>query len=116
LLLQLSALRLLLRREGQSRLLTAENVGTHVNTRTVLVTGGAGFIGANAAKRYLDEGWSVVVVDNLSRPGSKKNLEWLRTQGRFQFEEADVRDARRISDLVASQKNLAAVLHLAAQV
>ena len=46
----------------------------------ILVTGGAGFIGANAVARYMQRGYDVVVVDNLSRPKSEKNLEWLNEQ------------------------------------
>ena len=40
-----------------------------------IITGGAGFIGANAAMRYMQKGHRVVVVDNLSREGSRKNLD-----------------------------------------
>lgn len=62
-----------------------------------LITGGAGFIGCNLAGRLVQEGIDVVVLDNLSRPGARDNLEWLRTQGPVTFVEADVRDfdARR---------------------
>ncbi|MCB1195647.1 GDP-mannose 4,6-dehydratase, partial [bacterium] len=41
------------------------------------ITGGAGFIGCNAARRILERGDSVVVFDNLSRKGTPSNLEWL---------------------------------------
>jgi len=40
----------------------------------VLITGGAGFIGINAASRYLTRGDQVMIVDNLSRPGTEANL------------------------------------------
>jgi UDP-glucose 4-epimerase len=39
----------------------------------VLVTGGAGFIGSHVAEAYLEEGWEVVVLDDLSR-GHEKNV------------------------------------------
>ncbi len=39
----------------------------------VLVTGGAGFIGSHVAEAYLQEGWEVVVLDDLSR-GHEKNV------------------------------------------
>ncbi|HEX3273574.1 MAG TPA: NAD-dependent epimerase/dehydratase family protein [Gemmatimonadales bacterium] len=39
----------------------------------VLVTGGAGFIGSHVAEAYLEEGWEVVVVDDLSR-GHEQNV------------------------------------------
>lgn len=52
----------------------------------VLITGGAGFIGCNTAKRFLDIGHEVIVLDNLSRLGSELNLKWLKTQkGYFEF-------------------------------
>ena len=44
------------------------------NMQNVLVTGGAGFIGSNTANNLFQSGDSVVIVDNLSRAGSEKNL------------------------------------------
>ena len=38
-----------------------------LNGRSVLVTGGAGFIGSHAAMQLLEEGWTVTILDNLSR-------------------------------------------------
>jgi CDP-paratose 2-epimerase len=81
----------------------------------ILITGGAGFIGCNAVKRYLDAGSEVTVVDNLSRRGAAQNLAWLREQGRFTFHEVDIRDEAGI-DAVFRQHSLDCVLHLAAQV
>ena len=61
----------------------------------VVITGGAGFIGANLAARLLTAtNARVTVLDNLSRPGSEANLAWLQSQahaGRFRFLRADVR-------------------------
>ena len=42
-----------------------------------LITGGAGFIGANYAARCLARGDKVVIFDNLSRRGAELNIEWL---------------------------------------
>lgn len=82
----------------------------------ILVTGGAGFIGCNAAKRYLDAGHQVVVLDNLSRRGSDKNLEWLRTQGSFEFERCDIRNAASLNETLKRHGDSDVILHLAAQV
>jgi len=45
--------------------------------RRILITGGAGFLGVNAAVRMIEEGWHVTLLDNLSRPGTERNLRWL---------------------------------------
>lgn len=82
----------------------------------IIITGGAGFIGSNAASRYLQRGDHVVVVDNLSREGIQKNLEWLRPQGRLDFEKLDIRQAGELARLFREHRDADRVLHLAAQV
>jgi CDP-paratose 2-epimerase len=64
-----------------------------MGARTVLITGGAGFIGANIAlalaARHPD--WEVVALDNLHRRGSELNLPRLR-EGMVRFVHGDVRE------------------------
>jgi CDP-paratose 2-epimerase len=85
------------------------------DTRPVLVTGGAGFIGCNLVDRLCRDGHRVVVYDSLARPGVDANAEWLRGihAQRFEMVVGDVRDQTRLAPLVAGAK---AVFHLAAQV
>jgi CDP-paratose 2-epimerase len=82
----------------------------------ILVTGGAGFIGANYVDRLVRRGDEVRILDNLSRPGSRHNLDWFATSlgaDAYELVEADVRDA----DAVArATRDVDAVVHLAAQV
>lgn len=86
-----------------------------MGTKSVLITGGAGFVGCNAARYFSSRNWSVTVLDNLSRTGTEQNLEWLRDGTSFDFERADVCDRAAI-DRVVSEKRYDAVIHLAAQV
>jgi len=81
-----------------------------------LITGGAGFIGSNYAARCLARGESIRIFDNLSRPGSRRNLEWLENEyGKKSFDlvTGDVRNAEAIQKAAASATR---ILHLAAQV
>ncbi len=55
----------------------------------VLVTGGAGFIGSHLCARLLDEGYTVLCVDNLLT-GSRRNIEALLGKPRFTFLQYDV--------------------------
>jgi CDP-paratose 2-epimerase len=82
----------------------------------VIITGGAGFVGCNAAARYMAKGHDVVVIDDLSRRGAEKNLEWLKSRGKFTFVKQDIREAKGTERALADHKDAGLVLHLAGQV
>lgn len=80
-----------------------------------LVTGGAGFIGSNLADRLACEGCRVTLLDNLARPGVRRNLDWLvaRHGEQITFVRGDVGDGPTVVGAVADAY---VVFHLAAQV
>lgn len=82
-----------------------------------LITGGCGFLGANVADRCLARGDEVVILDNLSRVGSRQNLEWLRSRHgqAWRMVQGDVRDAESVARLIAELKP-DVIAHLAGQV
>jgi UDP-glucuronate decarboxylase len=57
--------------------------------KRILVTGGAGFLGSHLIDRLLDAGHEVLCVDNLFT-GTKRNIEHLHAQPRFEFMRHDV--------------------------
>jgi len=80
---------------------------------SILITGGAGFIGVNAAARFARAGHAVTVLDSLQRPGSATNLAWLSDGHPVEFVRADVRDAAALARAAGGQD---VVVHLAGQV
>lgn len=74
-----------------------------------LVTGGAGFIGSNVARLLAEDGYDVVVLDNLTT-GYRENLERLK---HVRLVEADVRDAGAMDQVVNGAE---VIFHLAASV
>ncbi|HEY1529081.1 MAG TPA: GDP-mannose 4,6-dehydratase [Candidatus Angelobacter sp.] len=87
-------------------------------TRSVLILGGAGFIGSNLAHSLLSgTDAKVHIFDNLSRAGVHHNLEWVRktaaNAGRLQVTVGDVRDAKQVEKAVAHANE---IYHFAAQV
>src|ERR1700675_1988834 len=79
----------------------ARGCGTGAAERRVLITGGAGFLGVNAAVRLIGDGWHVTLLDNLSRPGTERNLKWLITKhpARTTFVKEDVRNESALRPL-----------------
>ena len=78
----------------------------------ILVTGGAGFIGSHLAKRLLEEGNDVVVIDNLSN-GCRDNLSSMEANPRFVFYEFDVNNTIKLKN-VFDNHPFDMVFHLAA--
>jgi len=83
--------------------------------KTILITGGAGFIGVNASERFAKQGWNVVLLDNLSRKGTDLNLAWLQERHQVDFMNVDIRDDVSVAEVFKKIKP-DVVLHLAAQV
>ncbi len=81
----------------------------------MLVTGGAGFVGCNLVDRLMRQGHAVLVLDNLSRPGVERNLQWLRTRhsDSLSFKMADVRAYGEVRE---AMEGVEGVFHLAGQV
>ncbi len=80
-----------------------------------LVTGGCGFVGSNLASEVLRRGEELVILDNLSRLGSEKNLGWLQTLGKFLHYRFDIRDLNDVETVIKREKP-DVVFHLAGQV
>jgi CDP-paratose 2-epimerase len=81
----------------------------------LLITGGCGFLGSNLASDALARGDELVVFDNLYRNGSRENLTWLQTQGKFNFEHGDIRNQNDITRVTQAFKP-DTIFHLTGQV
>ena len=80
---------------------------------TVLVTGGAGYIGSHTCVELLEKGFPVVVIDNLSN-ASPKALERVKeiTGKELTFYEGDVRDEALLQEIF-SRHDIGCVIHFA---
>ena len=58
--------------------------------KTILIAGGAGFIGSHLVKKYLKEGHCIIVVDNLQTTWKPKNIAQFFDHPNFEFIRQDI--------------------------
>jgi len=80
------------------------------NTKTILITGGAGFIGSNLCEYFLNKGYRVRVLDNFST-GHRHNIDQFLKGDNFELIEGDIRN---LEDCVRASEGVNYILHQAA--
>ncbi|MFC3071432.1 dTDP-glucose 4,6-dehydratase [Phenylobacterium soli] len=80
----------------------------------ILITGGAGFIGSAVVRKAIADGHEVVNLDKLTYSANLENVAGVAASRAYAFEEADVADPRRVTDIFARHQP-DAVMHLAAE-
>ena len=88
----------------------------------VCITGAAGFIGSHLTYKLLDEGHSVIGIDNINdyydvalKEARLARLQNHASAGNFTFHRADIADRAAVQDIFARNQNITHVVHLAAQ-
>jgi len=81
-----------------------------LSNKTILVTGGAGFIGSNLCEVLIEKGNKVVCLDNFAT-GKRENLEQLLKDTNFTLIEGDI---RKLEDCLKASQGVDYVLHQAA--
>jgi dTDP-glucose 4,6-dehydratase len=82
--------------------------------RTLLVTGGAGFIGSAFVAQAVEQGDTVIVLDALTYAGHRENLEWIAGSGSVQLVVGSIGDGKLVSRLLAEHA-VDAVVNFAAE-
>jgi dTDP-glucose 4,6-dehydratase len=84
--------------------------------RTLLITGGAGFIGSNFVRLVLQQrtNWRIVNFDALTYAGNLANLSDIEDDARYSFIHADIRDRKAVEKAIAAH-SCETVVHFAAE-
>jgi dTDP-glucose 4,6-dehydratase len=84
--------------------------------KTILITGGAGFIGSHVVRRFVTQypQYTIINVDALTYAGNLENLKDIENSKNYIFEKADIKDGEHISALF-DKYNVTDVVHLAAE-
>ncbi len=80
--------------------------------KTILITGGAGFIGSSLVAEAVKRGYRIIVLDKLTYAGHRDNLSWI--EGDHQLVIGDVADATRVAGLFKKYP-IGGVIHAAAE-
>ena len=84
--------------------------------RTILITGGAGFIGSNVVRLFVNKypNYRIINLDKLTYAGNLENLKDVENRDNYSFVKADIADFDTIYPLFVNEK-IDGVIHLAAE-
>jgi dTDP-glucose 4,6-dehydratase len=84
--------------------------------KTILITGGAGFIGSHVVRRFVNTypEYKIVNLDKLTYAGNLANLRDIESASNYEFVKADIIDANAMNDIF-QQYQFDGVIHLAAE-
>ncbi|MDP4290405.1 MAG: dTDP-glucose 4,6-dehydratase [Bacteroidota bacterium] len=84
--------------------------------KTILITGGAGFIGSHLVRLFVNKypGYKIINLDKLTYAGNLANLKDIEKAPNYTFVKADITDAVALNQLFAAHK-IDGVIHLAAE-
>ena len=84
--------------------------------KTILITGGAGFIGSHVVRSFVNKypDYKIINLDKLTYAGNLENLKDIETKPNYEFVKGDIVDDDFIQDLF-SKRNFDGVIHLAAE-
>ncbi|MES3017081.1 MAG: dTDP-glucose 4,6-dehydratase [Bacteroidota bacterium] len=84
--------------------------------KTILITGGAGFIGSHVVRRFVNSypEYDIINLDKLTYAGNLLNLKDVEDRPNYRFIKGDIVDANFINKLFAEEK-IESVIHLAAE-
>ncbi|GAB1308221.1 dTDP-glucose 4,6-dehydratase [Urechidicola sp. KH5] len=87
-----------------------------MNTKTILITGGAGFIGSNFIPYFLEtnQNYKVVNIDSLTYAGDLANLKEIQHHDRYHFIQGDICN-RKLIESIFAEYNISDVIHFAAE-
>jgi dTDP-glucose 4,6-dehydratase len=85
-------------------------------TGTILITGGAGFIGSHVVRLFVNSypAYHIVNLDNLTYAGNLENLKDVESKPNYTFVKADITDAGSLSPLFRAYE-FSGIIHLAAE-
>ena len=82
------------------------------NNKTILITGGAGFIGSHTAEIFLKKKFKVIIFDNLSG-GNLVNIKHLNRNKNFRFYKVDLLDIKKLKKFKKIIDNCNYIIHFA---
>lgn len=87
-----------------------------MTSKTIIITGGAGFIGSHVVRRFVNNypAYRIINLDKLTYAGNLANLKDIEAKPNYQFVKGDITDAQFILELLQQEKP-DGIIHLAAE-